>query len=210
MRIKICGLTRKEDAELAQKLGAWALGFVFYPKSPRHLTSAKAAGIIKHLAAPAVGVFVNQMPDVLNIAGEAGLKGIQLHGDDTPEECLSIKKYFGGFIIKAFRPATEKDIEAIGAYQGAVDYILIDAATGAQYGGTGKTSNWALAAKAAKFGIPLILAGGLSVNNIVEAAKQAGPFALDLSSGAESAPGIKDAAKLNALFKISKGENHAT
>jgi phosphoribosylanthranilate isomerase len=210
MRIKICGLTRREDAEYAQKLGAWALGFVFYPKSPRHITPEKAADIIRHLTAPAVGVFVNQMDDVLKVAKIAGLKGIQLHGDETPEECLSIKKSFSGFVIKAFRPATEEQVEAIGAYKGAVDYILIDAAAGAEYGGTGKAADKALAVKAKKFGIPLILAGGLSADNIIDAVRDVAPFAADLSSGVESSPGIKDAAKLDELFKISQGENHAT
>jgi phosphoribosylanthranilate isomerase len=206
MRIKICGLTRREDAEQAQKLGAWALGFIFYPKSPRHIVPAKAADIIRHLTTPAIGVFVNQMEDVLNIAKTAGLKGVQLHGDETPEECLSIKKSFSGFVIKAFRPETEKDVEAIGAYKSAVDYILIDAAAGAQYGGTGKAADKALAIKAKSFGIPLVLAGGLTATNIIDAVQNVAPFAADLSSGIESSPGIKDAAKLDALFKIAKGE----
>ncbi len=210
MLIKICGLTRREDAEQAQKLGAWALGFVFYPKSPRHIVPAKAADIIKHLTTPAIGVFVNQMGDVPEIAKTAGLKGVQLHGDETPEECMSIRKYFSGLVIKAFRPETEKDIEAIGAYKGAVDYILIDAAAGAQYGGTGKAADRSLAIKAKNFGIQLILAGGLSANNIIDAVREVAPFAVDLSSGVESSPGIKDTAKLDALFKISQGENHAT
>jgi len=207
MRIKICGLTRREDAEYAQKLGAWALGFVFYPKSPRHIMAAKAADIIRHLKTPAIGVFVNQTEDVLEIAKTAGLKGVQLHGDETPEDCLSIKKSFSGLVIKAFRPETEKDIEVIGAYKGTVDYILIDAAAGAQYGGTGKAANRELAVKAKSFGIPLILAGGLTAENIIDAVQYVSPFAADLSSGVESSPGIKNAAKLDALFKIAKGDN---
>jgi phosphoribosylanthranilate isomerase len=184
------------------------LGFVFYPKSPRHITAAKAADIIQHLTTPAIGVFVNQMGDVLEIAKTAGLKGVQLHGDETPEDCLLIKRSFSGLVIKAFRPETEKDIEVIGAYKDIVDYILIDAAAGAQYGGTGKAADRMLAVKAKSFGMPLILAGGLTAENIVDAARYVSPFAVDLSSGIETSPGIKDAAKLDALFKIAKGDNH--
>ena len=210
MRIKICGLTRKEDAYLAQKLGAWALGFIFYPPSPRYIAPEKAADIIRHLTTPAIGVFVNQIEDVLKIANTAHLKGIQLHGDETPEECRIIKKSFSGFIIKAFRPKTEKDIEAIKTYENIIDYILIDAADGRQYGGTGKTADQTLAAKAEKFGIPLILAGGLTANNIIESIQHVNPFAIDLSSGVESDPGIKDALKIKTLFKISQGGTHET
>ena len=208
MHIKICGLTRGEDAERAQRLGAWALGFVFYPHSPRHIAPARAADIIQHLTTPAIGVFVNQTDDIPEVARIAGLKGVQLHGDETPEECLSIKKSFSGLVIKAFRPQTDIDIEKITAYKGAVDYILIDAAAGSQYGGTGKAANRTLAIKAKQFGIPLILAGGLTANNIAEAARHVAPFALDISSGVETSPGIKDAVKLDALFRIAKGEKH--
>lgn len=208
MRIKICGLTRREDTEHAQKLGAWALGFIFYSKSLRHITPEKAADIIRYLTTPAIGVFVNQTGDVLEVAKTAGLRGVQLHGDETPEECMSIRKFFSGLVIKAFRPETEKDLGAISAYKGAVDYILIDAAAGTQYGGTGKVANRELAVKAKRFGIPLILAGGLTAENIIDAARYVMPFAVDLSSGVETSPGIKDAAKLNALFKIAKGESH--
>jgi len=208
MRIKICGLTRKEDAELAQKLGAWALGFVFYSRSKRYITPEKAADIIQHLTTPSIGVFVNQTDDILNITKATGLKSVQLHGNETPEECISIKKSFSGFVIKAFRPKTENDIKAICAYKGTVDYILIDAAVDSQYGGTGKIADWTLAAKAEKIGIPMILAGGITTDNIIESMQRLTPFAIDLSSGVESVPGIKDALKLNTLFKISKGEIH--
>lgn len=205
MRIKICGLTRKEDAELAQKLGAWALGFVFYSRSKRYITPEKATDIIQSITTPSIGVFVNQTGDVLNVIKATGLKGVQLHGNETPEECMSIKRSFSGFVIKAFRPKTENDIEAICAYKDTVDYILIDAAVDSQYGGTGKTANWALAAKAGKLDIPLILAGGITADNIIESVQNIAPFAVDLSSGVESVPGIKDALKLNTLFKTSKG-----
>jgi phosphoribosylanthranilate isomerase len=208
MRVKICGLTRAEDAALAQELGAWALGFVFYPQSKRHIDAGQAARIIQSLPKPAltVGVFVNQTDEALAIARRIPLGGVQLHGDETPEDCKKVKQNFSGLIIKAFRPETENDLAAIPAYKGIVDYILLDAAVAGEFGGTGKTTDWAIAAKAATFGIPLILAGGLTAENILAADRQVKPFALDLSSGVEASPGIKDSEKLKGLFKVIQGE----
>lgn len=205
MRVKICGLTREEDAQRAEALGAWALGFIFYPKSKRYIEPAQAARIIAALKTPAVGVFVNQTGDVVDIARLAGLKGIQLHGDETPEHCARVKTNFTGFVIKAFRPENEDDIAAIADYKGKIDYALLDAGTGGQYGGTGHTFDWNLAVKAGETGIPLILAGGLTADNILTANAKVKPFAADLSSGVESAPGIKDKEKLEALFSAVKG-----
>lgn len=205
MRVKICGLTREEDAKRAEELGAWALGFIFYPKSKRYIDPAQAAKIIAAIKAPAVGVFVNQTGDVIDIARQAGLKGIQLHGDEGPQDCARVKTNFPGFVIKAFRPETDFDIAAIADYKGKIDYALLDAGTGGQYGGTGHTFDWNLAVKAAGAGIPIILAGGLTAENILTANAQVKPFAADLSSGVESAPGIKDEAKLEALFSAVKG-----
>jgi phosphoribosylanthranilate isomerase len=208
MRVKICGLTRAEDAALAQELGAWALGFVFYPQSKRHIDAGQAATIIQSLPKPvlAIGVFVNQTDEALAIAKQAHLGGVQLHGDETPEDCKKVKQNFSGLVIKAFRPETENDLSAIHSYKGTVDYILLDAAAPGQWGGSGKTTDWALAAKAATFGIPLILAGGLTAENIRAADRQVKPFALDLSSGVEISPGIKDTGKLKGLFKAIQGD----
>ncbi|MCE9508634.1 MAG: phosphoribosylanthranilate isomerase [Alphaproteobacteria bacterium] len=208
MRVKICGLTRAEDAALAQSLGAWALGFIFYSQSKRHIDAGQAEAIIRALPKPAlaIGVFVNQTDDVPAIAKQAGLGGVQLHGDETPEDCKKIKQNFSGLVIKAFRPKTENDLAAIPAYKGIVDYILLDAAVAGEFGGTGKTTDWALAAKAATLCIPLILAGGLTAENILAANRQVHPFALDLSSGVEISPGIKDTGKLKGLFKAIQGD----
>ncbi len=200
MRVKICGLTRAEDAQRAQELGAWALGFIFYPKSKRYIAPEAAAGIIAGLKTQAVGVFVNQMFAAPSIAQQAGLKGIQLHGDETPEDCERLREDFDGIIIKAFRPLSENDLNAIGDYRNIVDYALLDSGARGQYGGTGETFDWGLAKKAARFGLPLILAGGISAENIRTAEAEVNPFAADLSSGVESEPGIKDKAKLDALF----------
>jgi phosphoribosylanthranilate isomerase len=210
MRVKICGLTRAEDAALAQELGAWALGFVFYPKSKRYIDPQQAQTIIQTLPNPAraIGVFVNQTDEALAIAKKIPLGGVQLHGDETPEDCKKVKQNFSGLVIKAFRPETEDDLNAIHLYKGAVDYILLDAAAPGQWGGTGKTTDWTLAAKAAEIGIPLILAGGLTAENILAADRQVKPFALDLSSGVEISPGIKDTDKLKRLFRAIQGDEH--
>lgn len=200
MRVKICGLTRAEDAALAHDLGAWALGFIFYPQSKRYIEPAKAEAIIAGLPAVAkpVGVFVNQVPDV------KGLAGIQMHGDETPGDCAKVRASFDGFLIKALRPEKEKDLAQIALYKDVVDYILID--TPGAYGGTGKTGDWELAARAAGMGVPLILAGGLKADNIAEAARQAPFFAADLAGGVEAAPGIKDAQKMKELFHAVHGK----
>ena len=207
MRVKICGLTRIEDALRAQELGAWALGFIFYPGSKRHIAPEQAGKIISGLKTHAFGVFVNQTDEALTVAKQIPLKGLQLHGDESPEECQRVRSGFSGLLIKALRPRKEEDLKVIAAYKGIVDYILIDSAAGGQYGGTGQTADWSLAEKASAFGIPVILAGGLTPENILAAQAQAKPYALDLSSGVESAPGIKDMQKLDALFGAIKGVN---
>lgn len=206
MRVKICGLTRKEDALLAQELGAWALGFIFTPKSKRHITPKNAAPIVAALQAPAIGVFVNQTYEAIEIAGKIQLNGIQFHGDETPEECQKARDGFSGILIKALRPQNESDLAAIETYKGIADYVLLDAATVGQYGGTGNTGDWNIAAKAASFGIPVILAGGLDAQNINAACAQVRPYAADLASGVEASPGVKDPEKLKALFGALKGE----
>ncbi len=207
MRVKICGLTRIEDARLAQDLGAWALGFIFYPKSKRYIAPDAAKNVIGGLQTTAqpIGVFVNQTQEALTIAPQIGLKGIQLHGDETPEECKRARNGFSGLLIKALRPEAENDLAQIADYKGIVDYILLDAPAPGQYGGTGHTGDWGVAKKAAGFGIPVILAGGLGPENIGAAMAQVKPYAADLSSGVEQSPGVKDHTKLQALFSALEG-----
>lgn len=210
MRVKICGLTRAEDAKVAQELGAWALGFIFYPKSKRFITAEAAKDIIAALpSAQPIGVFVNQTQEAINIAAYTGLKGLQLHGDESPDELRHARGSFDGLLIKALRPKDDIDLGQIAAYKGIVDYILLDAAVGQEYGGTGHTGDWPLAEKAAGFGVPIILAGGLHADNILSAHHQTNPYAADLSSGVEASPGVKDHAKLQALFATIKGAAHA-
>lgn len=206
MRVKICGLTRAEDARMAQELGAWALGFIFYPRSKRLITPAAAKPVIAALPSTAqpIGVFVNQTLEAVAAGNELGLKGLQLHGDETPEECRRVRDNFGGLLIKALRPEKDSDLDAIAAYKGIADYILLDAAVAGQYGGTGHTADWSLVEKAKSYGIPVILAGGIGPENITDAMK-AKPFACDLAGGVEASPGIKDPQKLQALFGALKG-----
>ncbi|MDE1153302.1 MAG: phosphoribosylanthranilate isomerase [Micavibrio sp.] len=205
MRVKICGLTRAEDAQLAQDLGAAMLGFIFYHGSKRFITPDAAAVIVPKMTAMTVGVFVNQSDDVAAIAAKTGLSGVQLHGDETPQMVEKIRKIFPGLVIRALRPEKPADLDAIKDYQGLADMILIDAAAPGQYGGTGHTGDWGLAVQAKDYGIPVILAGGLNPQNISDAAKAVQPYALDLSSGVEASPGIKDPEKLKALFCALQG-----
>lgn len=211
MKVKICGLTRLEDAICAHENGAFALGFIFYPLSKRYIAIPHAQDLMAQLPADAapVGVFVNQPKDVLVAAQNLPLKGIQLHGDETPDDCRRLRDAFDGFIIKAFRIKSDADLESVAAYEDAVDYILIDAAVDGAYGGTGQLANWDLARRATGFQKPLILSGGITPDNIVEAARAVAPFALDLAGGVENAPGIKSHDKIQQLFKAIKDEPHA-
>lgn len=211
MNVKICGLTRADDANRAHDLGAWALGFILYPPSKRYITPTALAALYQDLpqAANITGVFVNQMADIPNTLEQIPFNMIQLHGDETPGDCRMLRRRFSGKIIKAFRPQTLADVEAMADYEGCVDYFLIDAAVSGAYGGTGQVADWALAQHAKNHKTPLILSGGLQPDNIAEAAKQVQPFALDLASGVESSPGIKDTDKLQKLFATLKDTTHA-
>jgi phosphoribosylanthranilate isomerase len=211
MNVKICGLTRAEDACRAHDLGAWALGFILYPPSKRYIAPATLSTLYQALpkGANIAGVFVNQMTEIQNILQQIPLTLVQLHGDETPEDCHALRNAFGGKIIKAFRPQSVADIDAMAGYEGCVDYFLIDAAVAGTYGGTGQTADWALALQAKKHNTPLILSGGLQPDNIAKAAEHVQPFALDLASGVEASPGIKDADKLQKLFSTLKDTTHA-
>lgn len=202
-RIKICGLTRAEDAKLAQASGAWALGYIFYPPSKRYITPAAAAQIMPPDAFN-VGVFVNQMTDIEAAIKTLPLSAVQLHGDETPADARTLRGVFGGKIIKAFRPAAPADIDRIHDWKDVADYILIDAAVAGHYGGTGHKADWDSARAAKNAGLPLILSGGIDANNIEDAAKAVAPFAFDLASGVEASAGTKDADKIKTLFDISR------
>jgi phosphoribosylanthranilate isomerase len=201
VRIKICGITNIEDALLAAELGADALGFIFYARSPRHVAPEIAREIIAQLPpfVAAVGVFVDEAAaDVQELAANAGLDWIQLHGQESPDYCRSL----GHKVIKGFRIQDEGSLRQLADYQGAAQALLLDTYKKGQVGGTGEIFDWQLARKAKKYG-PIILAGGLNPDNVAAAIAAAGPAAVDTASGTEAAPGKKDPAKLRAFFKAA-------
>src|SRR5271167_4373781 len=198
-RIKICGITRFEDAELGVELGAAALGFNFYPQSPRYIAAADAFGIIRRLPpfVMTVGVFADEtdVNHVTDVAREAGVNAVQLHNPGIADPAGPT---LGGYpviwtvaVANGFKPGDFKDLK--------VTAILLDACHPTLRGGTGNTFDWKLAREAKKFG-RIILAGGLTPENVGEAIRTVRPYAVDVASGVESSPGKKDPAKLRAFF----------
>lgn len=187
VRVKICGVTRLEDALAASRAGADALGFNFWPRSRRCVDVEVARGIVRELPAHvvAVGVFVDQDPaDVASIAERVGLAAVQLHGDESPDACAAFRLP----VIKAFRVGP--DFTPASAARFKVAAYLFDAPS-AGYGGSGATFDWSRVARA-PLPAPLILAGGLTPGNVAAAVRAVRPHAVDVASGVESAPGIKD------------------
>lgn len=199
VRVKICGITNFEDAHEAINLGADALGFNFYKRSPRYLEPAKAKPIIEALPPliSLVGIFADEFsPErIRTIAHAVGLGTIQLHGSESPEY---IRKISEVRIIKAFRVNESFDVSQLAAYP--VGAYLLDTYDSKQLGGTGKTFNWDVAAQAKPYG-RVILAGGLSPENVADAILQVRPYAVDICSAIESEPGKKDFQKMEALFR---------
>ena len=199
--VKICGITRWEDAKLAAELGAAALGFNFYPPSPRYVAPQAARAIIRKMPpfVTAVGIFANETDSahVAAIAREAGVTAIQLHGPATHMAGLASDALDAYTIIQAlavskgFNPEVLQHLKANAFMLDAFDPVL--------KGGTGKTFDWSLARAAKKYGA-LILAGGLTPQNVSQAICEVRPFAVDVASGVESAPGIKDPTKLRAFL----------
>src|SRR5262245_54059554 len=197
VKLKVCGLTSLEDACAAIDCGAEYLGFNFYPKSPRYIAPAAASAIIERLPDDviSVGVFVNESrpEDVGEILRASGARMVQLHGDESPDYCAGLG---AERVIKALRVGDDFDARRILDYPAAA--ILLEAFDAKLYGGTGRTANWTIAREAARL-TRVFLAGGLSPENIVEAIRAVEPFAVDVNSGVESAPGRKDVSKLQAL-----------
>jgi len=201
VKVKICGITTLDDALLAVAAGADALGFVFFEKSPRCINPVAAAKIIAKLPPfiQTVGLFVNEELEQINWTADfCGLDVVQLHGDESPEDCQDVRRR----VIKAFRVQNIVSIDPLKKYQ--VSGYLLDAWCPDCYGGTGKTFNWEVAAAARQYG-RIILAGGLSPDNVAEAVKVVQPYGVDVSSGVESAPGKKDVEKVKAFIKRAKG-----
>ena len=196
-KVKICGITNLEDALLCVKFGADALGFNFYPKSPRYILPEKAREIIRQLPAEVlkVGVFVNEsLEKIAEIAATAELNALQLHGEETPEFTKELKTKTGLEIIKAFRVSSEFQPEDVLQYE--VDAILLDAYNPQEHGGTGETFNWEIAEKVQEIFPKMYLAGGLNQDNIARAIFEVKPFAVDACSGLEIEKGKKEKTKL--------------
>lgn len=187
---------RIEDAEAAVAVGADALGFMFYPASPRHVDVDTAAAICRALPplVTRIGVFVDAAEEVVReIAGRCGLGALQFHGQETPEFC----RRFSLPVIKAFRIRGPESLPALRAYDTAA--WLLDSYVAGQPGGTGTAFNWDLASEAVQWGKPVFLAGGLTPQNVTEAVRRVRPYAVDVSSGVESAPGRKDPVRMRAF-----------
>jgi len=199
VKIKICGITNKEDAWEAINLGADAIGFVFFTKSPRYIPPAKASRIIKSLPRRInkVGVFVNEKPEkVIIVARQCGLDTLQFHGEETNSYC---QKFPGYKIIKAFRIKDTSNLKGVEGYR--VDGYLMDTYSDKSYGGTGKIFRWGLLQNLSQRIFPLILSGGINPQNIARAIKKVKPYAIDVSSGVETSPGKKSRKLLEHLFK---------
>lgn len=203
-RIKICGITNEEDAAAALLAGADALGFVFYRKSPRWIDPAVAGRIISSLPpfVAAVGVFVNEEVKVVrDLMDGCGLALAQLHGDETAAYCLELARP----AVKALRIKDRGSFLALAEFQGraGIRGFLLDAYAEDAYGGTGRTVDWALAAEAAR-SASVLLAGGLTPENVAEAIRAVRPYGVDVSSGVESTPGKKDAEKVRRFIQSAR------
>jgi len=203
VRVKICGITNLEDARASIDAGAHALGFNFYPPSPRYIEPSAARRIIDQLPASilCVGVFVN-LPDaeqVKRLASEAGVQAVQLHGDEPPEYCQNLKDLF---VIKALRVNSEFEPERAARYE--TEAVLLDGFSPVAYGGMGQRFDWSVALRTRELVEKLFLAGGLDANNVAAAISLVQPYAVDACSGLESVPGRKDMAKVRAFIEAAR------
>lgn len=199
-KVKICGLRRLEDAALAVQLGAWSLGLNFYRHSRRYCRRVEATQISRELSGQVLlcGVFVNAKIDrIVRIVDEFGLDMVQLHGDEGPAFASEVARRTGCKVIKAARVRTRLD--ARQAQSAKTDYYLLDAYSEGERGGTGRTFNWELT-DVIKPKSRLILSGGIKPVNVEKAIAVARPFAVDVASGVESSPGVKDHQLMEDLF----------
>jgi len=207
-RIKFCGIARLKDAELAAELGAWAVGMIFWPGSPRRCTMDEAAAIGAALKrrTELAGVFVDaHLDEVAAVADALELTLVQLHGDEGPAYCAEVARRTGAKVIKAARVRGRADVRALHAF--ATDFHLLDAYSPTRRGGTGETFAWELAREHAR-DRPLILSGGLRSDNVADAIAAVRPFAVDVASGVEAAPGVKDHAKMAAFAQAVRATAH--
>jgi phosphoribosylanthranilate isomerase len=199
-RIKFCGMTRLEDATAAVEAGAWAVGVILWPGSKRACSldeAARIAGALRRRA-EVCGVFVNPtLDEVVGSVEAAGLTMVQLHGDEGPTFCDAVAHRTGAKVMKAARVRGRADLQAVQAFS-RVDFHLLDAHVEGVRGGSGQTWDWALL-QGRRSRVPLVVSGGLTPANVGEAIAATHPFAVDVASGVESSPGIKDHDALHAF-----------
>lgn len=204
-RIKHCGITNVDDAHRAAEAGAWALGMIFWPGSPRRceLAEAQQIGVALRRTLQLAGVFVNARLEEIDMTVQAvGLSHVQLHGDEGPVFCSEVARRTGAKVIKAVRVQSRATLQAAAAFH--TDLLLLDAHVEGVPGGTGRTIDWELV-RGAQLSAPLILSGGLGPDNVAAAIAATEPFAVDAASGTELAPGVKDPAKLVAFHEAVRG-----
>ncbi|ASC72785.1 N-(5'-phosphoribosyl)anthranilate isomerase [Halomicronema hongdechloris C2206] len=207
MQVKICGITQPEQGHAIAQLGATALGFICVPTSPRYIPATQIQTIVAtlkrrgHLSVNTVGVFANTRLDtILEVAVHTHLTTVQLHGSESPDFCQRLKQQQPQLsLTKAFRIRTAADLDRIASYDGAVDAYLLDAYHPTQLGGTGCSLDWNTLQDLHPRH-PWFLAGGLTPDNILDALSRLRPDGIDLSSGVETAPGIKDLSAVADLF----------
>jgi len=202
VKVKICGITNYEDASIAVKLGADALGFIF-AQSPRQVTPEEARDIICAIPpfVKTVGVFVNEDPATIKkIIQFCGLDLVQLHGDESPDLCHELMPH----TIKAFQLKDESSLSVIEPYLGRIRALLFDTYSEEKRGGTGQTFDWELAVRGKELGVPIILAGGLTPSNIQQAISTVRPFAVDVNSGVEERPAKKSPLLMRRLMETIK------
>jgi phosphoribosylanthranilate isomerase len=203
--VKICGVTRTDDAALAADLGAWAVGTIFFPDSPRACDPAVAEAIGAELKrrAELVGVFVNaSLDEVALLADRCGLTMLQLHGDEGPSYCREAARRTGCRVMKAVPVKDAASLRRLRTFR-EVDLHLLDAHSEDVRGGSGRTFDWELARRH-QGPVPLVLSGGIDPDNVSEAIAAVHPYAVDSASGTEAEPGVKDPAKVEALIAAAR------
>lgn len=199
MRVKICGITNLADAEAAVEHGAWAIGLIHYEKSPRFCPPGEAVEIASAFRrrCEVAGVFVNpSLDEVARAVENANLSMVQLSGEEGMSFCAEVARKTGAKVIKAIHVASAAEVHAAEAYR--TDFHLFDRRTGDLRGGTGRAFDWNLLA-GRRSEVPAILAGGLNPDNVGEAVRIAHPFAVDVASGVEKSPGLKDHSRIRSF-----------
>jgi phosphoribosylanthranilate isomerase len=204
VRVKFCGITNLDDAADGVRLGAWAIGLIHYPESPRFCEPAEAAAIAAAFRrkCEVVGVFVNaELDEIAGAVEDEGLTMVQLNGEEGPSFCAEIARRAGVKVIKAIHVASAADIHAAEAFR--TDFHLFDRRGNGLWGGSGESFDWSLLASHGSE-VPAMVAGGLRPDNVAEAIAVTHPYAVDVASGVESEPGRKDHAAMTAFFEAAQ------